>query len=930
MVDVDARRSGVAGSLVGRTRELDRIRSFLDRAATGGEALLLSGEPGVGKTVLLDAAAETASASGTRLLRAAGAEFETAVAFSGLRQLLLPLTEEFDRLAPAHLRALSAALGIGDDAPADRLTTFTAVLALLRGAAAARPLLVIVDDLHWLDRSSTAALGFVARRLAGSRIGLLAASRTAAASFLDSSGLPEDEVQPLDEDAAAGLLGARFPTLAAAVRRRVLAEAEGNPLALLELPAVITAAQRIAREALPTVLPLSRRLRMLFASRVTELPAATRRVLLLAALEGTGDLGVLQAAARGRALCDLQPAERDRLVGVDQGTGRLVFRHPLVRSTVVGFATEEDRRWAHRALADVLTDDPELRAWHLADATPGPDERVARLLEHVARRVLGRGDGVGAVAAMIKAADLSPAGADRSRRLTEAAYVGANVTGQLRTVPQLLEDARRADPDSGGSLQAAVTTAHLLLNGEGDVETAHRVLVGAIETEGGDYRADDRALVEALYTLLQVCFVGDGRPELWAPLTAAVERLQPEAPTVLALCATTFTDPARATAASVDEVETIIRGLSDVGDPVQIIWTGRAAFFLDRMTECREPHWRLVRDGREGRAVTSGIAAAVNLCLDDLLTGRWTEAQELADEGLRLCALHGYRLIEWPFWFGQAFLAGCRGDVERATDLADRMTRWAEPRGAALVLSYSRCARALAALGQGNAEEAFRNVAAISAPGTLAPRTPLAFWCAIDLVESAIRTRRPAAAAAHVAAMEEAGIGALSPRLALVVRGAAAMTAPADRAAGLFEEALAVRGVERWPFDLARVRLAYGERLRRDRAAAEARLQLTAALDTFDRLGARPWATRAGAELRAAGAATSSSTERAPESLTAQEREIALLAATGLTNKEIGHVLHLSHRTVGANLYRVFPKLGITSRAALRDALRSDGCEPER
>jgi DNA-binding CsgD family transcriptional regulator len=328
--------------------------------------------------------------------------------------------------------------------------------------------------------------------------------------------------------------------------------------------------------------------------------------------------------------------------------------------------------------------------------------------------------------------------------------------------------------------------------------------------------------------------------------------------------------------------------------------------------------------------VTSGIAAAVNLCLDDLLTGRWAEAQELADEGLRLCAMHGYRLIEWPFWFGQAFLAACRGDAERATELADRMTRWAEPRGAALVLSYARCARALAALGQGDAEAAFRNVAAISAPGTLAPRAPLALWSAIDLVEAAIRTHRPAAAVAHVAAMEEAGIAALSPRLALVVRGAAAMTAPADRAAGLFEQALAVRGVERWPFDLARVRLAYGQRLRRDRAGAEARVQLTTALDAFERLGARPWATRAVAELRAAGAATPSSNERGPESLTAQEREVALLAATGLTNKEIGRVLHLSHRTVGANLYRVFPKLGITSRAALRDALRPGGCaEPD-
>jgi hypothetical protein len=352
----------------------------------------------VGKTVLLDAAAHAASAAGTRLLRAAGVESEIDVGFSGLNQVLIPLYEELERLPAVHRDALSVALGSGDGAPASPLTVSIAAVALLRQAAAAGPLLVIVDDPHWLDRSSAAVLGFVARRLTGSRVGLIVASRVAVESFFERAALVEYELQPLDEDAATGLLSAHFPTLAGSVRRRVLAEAQGNPLALLELPAA-SGPQRTAQQAMPAVLPLSRRLRALYASQVADLPAPTRQLLLLAALDGTGDLGVFRAAIGGnRGLQDLQPAEQARLVGVDQGTGRLVFRHPLIRSTVVDVSTEYERRRARRALADALTDQPERRAWHLADATIGSDEQVAGLLKHAAQRILRWGDAVGAVA----------------------------------------------------------------------------------------------------------------------------------------------------------------------------------------------------------------------------------------------------------------------------------------------------------------------------------------------------------------------------------------------------------------------------------------------------------------------------------------------------------------------------------------------------
>ncbi|WP_218136101.1 AAA family ATPase [Nonomuraea jiangxiensis] len=914
------------GGLIGRAAELGLIDAFLDRAAADGAALVLSGEPGVGKTALLDAAARAASAKGTRVLRAAGAEFEADIAFSGLNQVLFPVYHDHgDLLGAAHRDALSAALGFGEGARADRLTVCTAALTLLRRVAEAGPLLIVVDDLHWLDRSSAGVLGFVARRLSCGRIGLIAASRVGPDTFFDRGGLPTHEVRPLSQEAAGGLLGARFPGLAEPVRRRVLAEAQGNPLVLTELPEVLTGPQRSGQEALPEVLPLSRRLQTLFTSRIAGLPARTCLLLLLAALDSTGDLGVLQNATGG-CLEELAPAERAGLAGVDQGTGRLTFRHPVVRSTVVNFFTEAERRRARRALADALVDQPERRAWQLADATLGADEQVAALLERVSRRALRRGDAVGAVAALLRAADLSPVSGGRSRRLAAAAYVGANVAGGLRDVPRLLGDARRADPEPDGSLEAAVATAYLLVNGEGDVDTAHRLLVGAIEARPGGCRADDHALVEALFTLLVVCFTGGPRPELWEPFRAAVARLTPRPPDVLALCEMAFADPARMTAESLDELDALVSRLPEEADPDRIVWIGRAALFFDRLAPCREAHWRVVRDGRDGGAVTSAIGALSTLSFDDLLTGRWEEARQLAEEGLGLCMAHGYLLLEWPFWFVQALLAAKQGADDVAEALVDRMIRWATPRRAEKVLLFARYVRALAALGRGEAEEAYREAAAITPVGVIAPYTPLVLWAAPLLVEAAARTGRRPEAARHVAAMRRTAVAALSPRLALAAEFSAALATPTAEAGALFERALAIPGIERWPFDVARVRLAYGEHCRRTRAINEARVQLTAARETFQHLGARPWAARACNELRATG-------QPPPhDDLTPQERQIALLAATGLTNKQIAQRLHLSPRTIGAHLYRAFPKLGITSRAALRDALtheRSPNPPPE-
>ncbi len=330
-----------------------------------------------------------------------------------------------------------------------------------------------------------------------------------------------------------------------------------------------------------------------------------------------------------------------------------------------------------------------------------------------------------------------------------------------------------------------------------------------------------------------------------------------------------------------------------------------------------------MRDGRDGGAVTSAIDALMVLAFDNYLTGSWDAAQELLDEGLALCKAGGYELLAWPGRFGQALLAASRGEDEVVDELTAAMKQWAAPRAAHVVEVYALHARGLAALGRGDYEQAYRHATAISPPGTLASHVAHALWVTMDLVEAAVHTGRLAEAAAHVGAMHEADISALSSRLALLVAGSEAIASTDISAGDLFIRALEMPEAGRWPFELARLELAFGERLRRDGTMTDAREHLHAALEIFEHLAARPWAQRAEAEVRATGASRARRGTWQSEHLTPQESEIAQLAASGLTNKEIGGRLYLSHRTVSAHLYRIFPKLGITSRAALRDALQA-------
>jgi DNA-binding CsgD family transcriptional regulator len=863
-----------------------------------------------------------ASSAGVCVLRASGVEFEAGISFSGLNQTLLPLLAEFVHLTAPHRDALNVALGFGEGPAPDRLVVCNAILALLRHAATAQPILMVIDDLPWFDRASAEVLGFVARRLADTRVGVLGASRTGEESFFDRTGLPELELQPLDEDAASQLVLAHFPTLGPAIRQRILSEAQGNPLALLELPSAWTTGRRSPLEALPRTLPLSRRLQALFAARIAALPSPTRQVLLLMALDGTDDPRVLQVAD-GATLDDLDAAEQARMAYLDPDTHRLGFRHPLIRSAVVELSTADERRGANRALAQLWADQPDRRVWHLAEATIEPDEDVAALLEQSAQRIVARGDVVAGVAALTRAAELSPLSADRNRRLAAAAYIGLAVAGDLGSASRLLDEVRRADPELTGSLAAAGTAAAVLVNADGDVDAAHRLLVDAIESRAERDTAGDTELRDALHILFLVCYFG-GREELWKPFYCAIPRLEPDIPPVLYLSSRTVADSVRTPAVVLQKLAEEIDGLARELDPTRIVRVAVASAFIDRVPDCRAALRRVVRAGREDGAVTSGIYASILLGIDDFWTGQWDDAQRLIDEANELCDVHGYRLLSMVTRAVNALVAAGRGDEDATRSLTDGMLQWATPRRVRAVQCFAWQARVLAALGRGDFEEAYQQATKISPAGTIASHLHGVQYALMDIVEAAVHTGRYAEAAAHVSAIEQSNIAALSPRLALMAHGAAAIAATTDGGAiELFEQALAVPGADRWAFWMARVQLAYGERLRRMRTVTEARVQLTAAIETFERLGARPWTSRARSELRATGQSKPRVDCYAMAPLTAQEREIAMLAASGLTNKQIAQRLFLSPRTVGGHLHRVFPKLGVATRAALRDALAS-------
>lgn len=895
----------VSEALIGRDRELAHIERFL---ASDTAALALLGDAGVGKSALLDAARSLAA--GWRSTRIVGVESEMQLALAGLHQLVFPLSAVVDELSEPDKAALEAVLTGTVEAPSV-MGLGVALLDLLHAAAARGPMLVLIDDAQWVDDLSTQVISFAARRISADRVKFLLTVRTDVESSFIGSGFEEVRVGPIAAEAAERLLDERFPELDPASRTTVLQQAAGNPLALVELPTcVVPGGGRPAATELLFLssVPLSSRLERVYGRRVGYLDPDTRRELLLGALDGlaSGASGPPQQVRGLYRMRAVDGAIEQGLLTVDR-EGAVAFRHPLVRSAVIQMATPNERREAHARLADAHRGDIERRAAHLAIAVIDPDETVAGELEAASRHAIRRGGAAAAVAWLTRAAELSESPTARSRRLAEASYV-AGQAGLLDAAQDLVD--RGADEVPSPS--TVVTSSYLALYRHGDVSATHRRVLATLDGLGpGAERETVNRLINLLLAIDQ--FAGD--PAKWAETDAAIDRFGDRVDELALIYRDSWGDVARRGATVRDRLDPAFLRLAS-GEPWDVMRLAVAAYYVDVLADYRSFLSRMVDREEDAGAVTNVMTMLQLVLLDQLASGQWDAAVATGTRGIALTEEHGYELFAHQFRAFLGLLAAHRGDFDTARRHQLTIDRWARARGVGFLTGFAEAIGTSIALAEGDYEAAYIYATGIAAPGTFPPYVQQAPRMLLDLVEAALHTGRAEDARRHVEAAVALGLGDVSPRLDLIVAGAVAMTAGDDVAGELYDAALARPGAPAFPFETARIRNSFGGWLRRTRRYSRAREELSRARDEFTALSARPWAERAGAEAR-----TGSPAADAKDTLTPQERQIAELVAAGLSNKEIGTRLFLSPRTVGAHLYRIFPKLGITSRASMRDAL---------
>ncbi|MFF5714418.1 AAA family ATPase [Streptomyces sp. NPDC012756] len=907
-------------TIVGRSREQRELAAFVTDA--GGGALVVRGETGVGKSLLLDHVADVADRANHRVLRATGVEAESDLPFAGLHQFLYPLLPYIDRLDEAHRAVLDVVFGRGAAKPPSVMTLAIAVLDLLALAASPQPLLLVLDDGQWLDAASAEVCGFAGRRLTGSSVRLVVGLRSDIPSRFDTAALPELLLPSLSRPDSELLLTACHPDIPPRLRRVVLDEAEGNPLALLELPPFLTE-ERAGHDGRDPFghqnVPLPHRLQHVYGNRIRSLDDAVRTELLRGALDG-----VAAGRSAGRHLSgtryrmkDADDAVLSGLLEIDPFTGDFVFRHPLVRSTVVQLATPNERRAAHAALARVHREDIERHATHLAASTVDPDEQVAAELEAAAESVIRRGGALAAVAWLTRAAELSEDHEGRSRRLGDAAFIAGQAA--------LLDQAQalvRSDvvPGLHNSPASVIASTYMALYQDGDVRFSRRRLVAAIEgIRDGVMTGTDEMLSRLVNLLLAICqYASD--PAAWREARALLDSLGGSVPQRSLIYRDAWSDVVRHGAGVHERVEGSLAELRGL-EPWDVTRLGVAAYHVDALGQYRPHLQRTVDREVETGATSSAITMVHLIMLDQIAVGDWDEAERSGERALELATVHDHVLFAHHSRAYLALVAALRGRLERARELQSVVDAWARPRGVGFLTQIADAVGTTAALSEGDYETAYLYAIGITTPGSFEPYAHQASRTLLDLVESAVHTGRVEQARRHALAAREAGLPGISPRLALITHGALAMTAEDDEEeAAMYERAEAAGAASLFPFETARIRLAHGIRIRHAQGPKAAREALSRAAEAFQQLGAVAWSARARAELRAAGFAERASSSRLP-SLTWQEHRIADLAASGLTNKEIGERMHLSPRTVSSHLYRVFPKLGITSRAALRDAL---------
>lgn len=895
----------VAG-LVGRERVCVMIDRLLDRAQMGQSgSLVLRAEAGLGKTALLRYAASRAVGT---VLSVTGVEAESELDFAGLHSLVRPIVGLLPQLPGPQRAALAASLGLTPAAGSDRFLVSAGVLSLLAEAAEERPLLCVVDDAHWLDTPSADALVFTARRLGAEGIVVLFAVRDGERRF-DTPGLDELALGGLDHRSAHTLLDRSNREVAPSVRERLLAEAAGNPLALLELPTGLTGDQLTGRTALPDAIPLTARLQAAFRQRIEQLPDPTQAALLLAAADEASELAIVlrASAALELPLDAFDPAERAGLIQTQEG--RISFRHPLVRSAVYESATASERRRAHAALADACGGDQHAnrRLWHRAAATFAPDEDLAAELEASAERSQGRGGHASAATAFERAARLSEAEASRGRRLSRAANA-AYVAGQVERASDLVS---RSLPIADQAERSRLLGLRGVIDGyAGLLEDALGTLLEGIAV------GEDASL--RLQMLLEACgmamYLADyeqlrrlcDRAAGYSPGTDADRFVV----TLLAGAAAELDgDYTRAEELTAYATEIAVR----LDDAHCLIWAsaaaGRAGIWGDGLPYAN----RAVRVARE-RALVSTLPYALQAQASQLLgQSRFDLGYSAAEEGWTLAQDLGLpSMASWTL-ADLATTDALRGDEARARAHVAELQAFSTSTARMVRAAIAR-ALGMLDLGLGRPSEALDQLLA-SFDSVRPESNPMVVLGVPDAVEAAQRSQRLQDVTDHVDRFET-WIERFPnrARLALLARCRALMEeSDAER-----HHAQAVELADALsPFDRARSELLYGEWLRRNRRRIDARRHLRAALDAFERLAARPWADRARGELRASGESARRRDPSTRDQLTPQELNIAGLAADGLTNAEIGSQLFLSPRTIDYHLRKVFAKLEIVSRADL-------------
>ena len=902
-----------ATGLRGRSAECRALDRLLQSARAGHSAtLVLRGEAGVGKTALLDYVVERAS--GCTLARVASVESEMGFAFVGLMQLLhgVRLDDDAEQLPAPQRDALRRAFGQLDGPAPEGFLVSLAALNLLCEVAEERPLVCIVDDAQWLDQESASALSFVARRLAAERIAMLFAVREPSAEQ-ELEGLPELVVGGLGDADARRLLDAAVPGgLDEEVRERILAEAKGNPLALLELPRALTPAEVAGGFGLPDEPELSSRIEQTFLRRVQALPPATQRALLVASAEAVGDAAVIaQAADRmGVGVSGLIPAEDAGLVEFGP---RVRFRHPLVRSAAYRAATPNERRRAHEALASATDPErhPDRRAWHLAHAAAGPDESVAAELERSASRARARGGVAAAAAFLERAAELSPDPAQRGTRALAAAQLKLDA-GALEVAERLLTVAAASPLEELDSARAGRLRAQVAFARTPGWDTPSLLSAAAKSLEPLDPELARETHLEAL----------------WAALRSGIADSQQ---VVEAAQAASLPEPARAIDLLLDGV--LARMTQGYEPALPAVRRALAAFRAEGFPRenlgwcwlscqlamdfwdddaCAAICTGLGRVARESGGLTILPLALNYSAAHQLHLGEFGIAEQLMREVETITA--ATRVTSGDF---SILLAAWRGDRETTYRLRAAAIEVGTAYGEAFAVVAAEHAVAILHNGLGE----YADAAAAAQRAYDLDVLGFGVWVLPELVEAAVRSGdRPAAELAFARLAELSSMS--TTEWARGIQAAThALLSDGAEAEELHLEAIDQLGRSRVIVLCHRAQLNYGEWLRREHRRVHARTQLKAAYHAFAAMGARGFAERARRELLATGETVRKRTIEARDELTPQEAQIARLAAERLTNPEIAAQLYLSHRTVEYHLRKVFSKLGVSSRRELADVL---------